>query len=107
MHRIPIPWQVQVHNLEDGGVIIHFRCDRPCPDTVAALERLIAEYPTQVIAAPEPRLSTALALTAWERLASLDRFDDASIRRFIETYRGRDHHPMLPSAGQAGAGTSR
>lgn len=107
MHRIPIPWQVQVHNLEDGGVIIHFRCDRPCPDTVAALERLIAEYPTQVIAAPEPRLSTALALTAWERLASLDRFDDASIRRFIEAYRGRDHHPMLPSAGQAGAGTAR
>jgi hypothetical protein len=96
MHRIPIPWEVQVHNLEDGGVIIHYRCDQPCPDTVAALERIVASYPTQVIAVPEPRLESAFAVTAWERLIRLDRFDDAAIHRFIDAYRGRDHHPLPP-----------
>ncbi|MFZ5875843.1 MAG: DUF3105 domain-containing protein [Nitrospirota bacterium] len=93
MHRIPIPWEVQVHNLEDGGVIIHYRCDQPCPDTVAALERIVAAYPTQVIAAPEPRLASAFAVTAWERLIQLDRFNEVEIRQFIDAYRGRDHHP--------------
>jgi hypothetical protein len=96
MHRIPIPWEVQVHNLEDGGVIIHYRCDEPCPDTVAALERLVAAYPTQVIAAPEPRLESAFAVTAWERLLRLDQFDETVVRRFIDAYRGRDHHPLPP-----------
>lgn len=93
MHRIPIPWQVQVHNLEDGGVIIHYRCDGPCPDTVSALEQLVGSYPTQVIAVPEPRLSSKFALTAWERLATLDEFDESLMRRFIDAYRGLDHHP--------------
>jgi hypothetical protein len=94
MHRIPIPWQVQVHNLEDGGVIIHYRCDTPCPDAVTALERLVAEYPTQVIATPEPKLSSKFALTAWERLATADYFDEGFVRRFIAAYRGHDHHPL-------------
>jgi hypothetical protein len=93
MHRIPVPWQVQVHNLEDGGVIIHYRCDRPCPEAVAALDRLVGEYPTQVLAVPEPRLPSKFALTAWERLAYLDELDEALIREFIEAYRGLDHHP--------------
>lgn len=103
MHRISIPWQVQVHNLEDGGVMIHYRCDESCPDVVSALERLVAEYPTQVIAAPEPRLSSKFVLTAWERLATLEHLDEALIRRFISAYRGLDHHPPpAPAAGALG-----
>jgi hypothetical protein len=99
MHRIPIPWQVQVHNLEDGGVIIHYRCDDPCPDVVSALDRLVAGYPSQVIAAPEPRLSSKFALTAWGRLATADRLDEPLMRRFIDAYRGLDHHPPPEPAG--------
>jgi len=93
VHRIPIPWEVQVHNLEDGGVIIHYRCDQPCPDAVATLERIVGEYQTQVILTPERRLDTAIALTAWGRVERMEAPDEALIRRFIETYRGIDHHP--------------
>lgn len=102
VHRIPIPWEVQVHNLEDGGVILHYRCDRPCPETVAALERFVAAFPTQVIVTPERRLSSAFALTAWGRLMTAEVLDEAAFRRFIETYRGLDHHPTAakPSAPQ-------
>lgn len=98
VHRIPIPWEVQVHNLEDGGVIIHYRCDRPCPDMVATLERLVGEYQTQVILAPERRLETAIALTAWGRIETMEVPDEPSIRRFIEAYRGIDHHPPREGA---------
>lgn len=100
VHRIPIPWEVQVHNLEDGGVIIHYRCDSPCPETVATLERLVAEYPSQVIAAPEPKLSSKFALTAWGRLALLEELDEPLIRRFIDAYRGLDHHPPSEAAAE-------
>ena len=98
VHRIPIPWEVQVHNLEDGGVIIHYRCDRPCPDAVATLERLVGEHPTQVILTPERRLETAIALTAWGRIETMEAPDEALIRRFIEAYRGIDHHPPREGA---------
>ncbi len=102
MHRIPIPWEVQVHNLEDGGVIVHYRCDTPCPETVTTLERLVAEYPTQVIAAPEPKLSSNFALTAWGRLATLEELDEPLVRRFIDAYRGLDHHPPSEPPGVPG-----
>ena len=103
MHRIQIPWQVQVHNLEDGGVIIHYRCDDPCPDVVSALDRLVAGYPDQVIAAPEPRLSSKFALTAWGRLATMDQLDEPLMRGFIDAYRGLDHHPPpAPAVGTPG-----
>ena len=94
-----------MHNLEDGGVIIHYRCDRPCPDAVATLERIVGEYPTQVILTPERRLETAIALTAWGRLETMATPDEPLIRRFIEAYRGIDHHPpreggpLSPSQG--------
>ncbi len=102
MRRIPVLWEVQVHNLEDGGVIIHYRCDRPCPETVTVLERLVGEYPTQVLVTPEPRMATAFALTAWGRIVTMEAWDDGLTRRFIEAYRGQDHHPKPEPAGASG-----
>jgi len=98
VHRIPIPWEVQVHNLEDGGVIIHYRCNQPCPDVVATLARIVGEYQTQVILTPERRLDTAIVLTAWGRIETMEAPDEALIRQFIETYRGIDHHPRASTS---------
>jgi hypothetical protein len=33
-----------------------------------------------------------IALTAWTRLDTMDEFDEGRITRFIEAYRGIDHH---------------
>jgi len=74
-------------------VIIHYRCVPPCPETVAALEAIVVGYPTQVILTPEPHLSSLIAITAWERIDTMDAVDDMRIRRFIDAYRGLDHHP--------------
>jgi hypothetical protein len=37
-------------------------------------------------------MKSRIALTAWTRLDRLEEFDDKRIRRFIDSYRGIDHH---------------
>jgi hypothetical protein len=91
IHTRPIPNELQVHNLEDGGVVIQYNCD--CPDVVAKLTDIVRKYPTQVVLAPYPTMPTRIALTAWTRLETLDQVDEARIDRFIRAYRGIDHHP--------------
>ena len=93
IHTEPIPRQLQVHNLEDGGVMVQYNCAEPCPDLVAKLTAIVSGYPEQVILAPYPGMKTRIALTAWTRLDAFDEFDEQRIRRFISAYRGIDHHP--------------
>jgi len=103
----PIPNELQVHNLEDGGVMIQYDC-KNCADLIGKLERLAEEYYQRaateklkskgsrwehLIVAPYPRMGTGIALTAWTRIDRLETYDEARIRRFIEAYIGIDHHP--------------
>ncbi len=90
VHTRPIPPELQVHNLEDGGVLVQYSCT--CPELVEQLRGVVTRYDRFVILAPYPRMSSRIALTAWTRLETLDEFDEQRIRRFIEAYRGRDHH---------------
>jgi hypothetical protein len=92
IHTEPIARELQVHNLEDGGVVVQYRCATPCPDLAAKLAAIVRRYETQVILAPYPEMRTRIALTAWTRLDAFDDFDEARIVRFIRAYRGIDHH---------------
>jgi hypothetical protein len=92
-HGETVPEWFQVHNLEDGGVIIHYNCPEDCPETVAALRAIMNEYGTeQLLLHPYPNMESKIALTAWTRLLALDDVDESKIRDFIEAYRGIDHH---------------
>jgi len=93
IHTEPIPRQLQVHNLEDGGVMVQYNCPDGCPDLVAKLKAIVSGYNRQVILAPYPGMKTRLALTAWTRLDAFDDFDEKRVRGFITAYRGIDHHP--------------
>jgi hypothetical protein len=92
IHTAPIVKELQVHNLEDGGVMVQYNCASPCPDLVAKLTEIVKRYETQVILAPYPGMASRIALTAWARLDAFDDFDEARIVRFIRAYRGIDHH---------------
>ena len=92
IHAEPIVKELQVHNLEDGGVMVQYHCATACPDLVAKLAEIVRRYETQVILAPYPGMRTRIALTAWTRLDAFDDFDEARIVRFIRAYRGIDHH---------------
>jgi hypothetical protein len=90
VHTRPIVRELQVHNLEDGGVVVQYNCE--CPDLVAKLKTAVDKYDRQVILAPYPGMQHKIALTAWTRLDTMDELDEGRITRFIEAYRGIDHH---------------
>ena len=90
VHTRPIGRELQVHNLEDGGVLVQYNCE--CPDLVAKLKAIVQRYDKYVILAPYDGMKPKIALTAWTRIDTLEEFDEARVRRFIETYRGIDHH---------------
>lgn len=103
----PIPNELQVHNLEDGGVLIQYDC-KNCAEMVQKIETLAKEYFQKsqagpqnsryghLLVAPYPGLDTPIALTSWGKIDKLNTFDEARIRRFIEAYIGIDHHPSRP-----------
>jgi hypothetical protein len=90
IHTRPIPRPLQVHNLEDGGVLIQYNCE--CPDLVEQLAAIVRRYEHGVILAPYPGMKSRIALTAWTRIDTMDEFDERRIVRFINAYRGIDHH---------------
>lgn len=122
VHQSPIVRELQVHNLEDGGVLVQYKCNQPCPDLVAKLEALAARYRDKaeadrkampppasperpnrskydhLIVAPYPDMERQIALTAWGRIDAFDGYDEDRIVRFIETFIGVDHHPTSEKA---------
>lgn len=92
VHTQPIPRELQVHNLEDGGVAVQYNCPTGCPDLVERLTRIVARHERQVLLAPYPGMKHRIALTAWTRIDAFDEFDEGRIERFIRAYKGIDHH---------------
>ena len=92
VHTEPVSKELQVHNLEDGGVVVQYNCPSGCPDLVEKLKAIVGRYPEHVLLAPYPGMKTRFALTAWTRLDAFDTFDESRISRFIKAYQGIDHH---------------
>ncbi len=90
IHTRPIQKELQVHNLEDGGVMVQYSCE--CPELLAKLSDVVKQYTGHVILAPYRGMKSKIALTAWTRIDTFDEFDEARIVRFIERYKGIDHH---------------
>jgi hypothetical protein len=92
VHTGPVPKELQVHNLEDGGVVVQYRPD--CESQVLEpLKAVVARYRDHVLLAPYPGLDRCVALTAWTRIDKFDQVDPSRVARFIDAYRGIDHHP--------------
>ena len=92
VHWKPIDKGFQVHNLEDGGVLVQYGCT-DCPELVRKLENIVRGYPKFVVLAPYPSMKHRIALTAWGKIDTLEAFDEKRITAFIEAFRGIDHHP--------------
>lgn len=91
VHTEQLQKPLQVHGLEDAGVVVNYQpnIDKATLDRLTAL---VGGYDTEVILAPYQGLSNPIVLTAWTRIERLDKFDEAAIQRFIQAYRGIDHH---------------
>ena len=91
IHEQPIPTALQVHNLEDGGVLVQHNCPE-CDHLVRNLKDIVQRYPDKVILASYPGMKTRIALTAWSYIDAFDQFNEQRILRFIKAHRGIDHH---------------
>jgi hypothetical protein len=92
VHTKPISRELQTHNLEDGGVVVQYRPDCEA-QVLEPLKSVVGRYRDHVLLAPYPGLDRCIALTAWTRIDKFDQFDERRVARFIDAYRGIDHHP--------------
>jgi hypothetical protein len=107
IYDAPQRYELLLHNLEDGGVIVYYQCEDGCPETVEQLKTIVEPYLNagrHVVMAPNDPNWTAgagllhkdmgakIAVVAWTRVLKLDEVDEARIRSFIDHYEGIDHH---------------
>lgn len=89
----PVVPEIQVHELEHGGVFVQYNCqvyDGDCEALAGELADIVSPY-SQVFVAPYPDMDTPIALTAWERIDKLDTVDRGRIEAFIKAYAGVEH----------------
>ena len=95
-HQIPVIWGAyaedvptvaEVHNLEHGGVIIHYG-DKVDDATRAELRAFYDDSPDAMLLSPLPKLGNKVSLTAWTKLATCERFDEQAFSAFRSAYRG-------------------
>lgn len=105
----PVPDEWQIHNLEDGGVLLQY----DCPEGCAELKQQLADFANEILADPSLAHPTSrdthfilaphagirdasggkpIALTAWARILYLDAFDREQMLAFIRAYINIDHH---------------
>ncbi|MFQ5858060.1 MAG: DUF3105 domain-containing protein [Anaerolineae bacterium] len=89
----PVAPEIQVHELEHGGIFINYNCEVYAGDCDALVDELadIVTLHDQVFVAPYADMDTPIALTAWERIDRLDSVDRQRIAAFIEAYVGVNH----------------
>ena len=83
----PVPTVAEVHNLEHGGVIVHYG-DKVDPATRDELRRFYDDSPNAMLLSPLPKLGGRVSFTAWTKLASCTRFDANAAGRFRSAFRG-------------------
>jgi hypothetical protein len=89
VYEVALPDEILLHNLEHGGIGLHYDCPDGCPELVAQLESLVPRNRAQFIVAPYPTMESKIAITAWRHHLFLDEFDEAAINEFIDEYQDR------------------
>jgi Protein of unknown function (DUF3105) len=110
MYDAPVDRLRSVHNLEHGGVMIHYG-DRVPPGTVDQLAEFFRDDPNGLVIAPLPSLGNKISLAAWTfdlgrlndrdykgegHLALLPRFDEDVFRAFVDEYRFKGPERFAP-----------
>lgn len=88
MFTTPIRNEIQVHNLEHGGVMIQYN-PNISDEVLSQLVEVVRELGSihrKLALAPYPNLDKEIALTAWTRIDKFDGFDAERIRAFVNEY---------------------
>jgi hypothetical protein len=86
----PIPDEITLHNLEHGGIFIHYRqdIDKRSLDQLTSLTRQLQQQSPCVVLMPRPadKIDTPVAVTAWTWLLKLDSVDAGQIQSFFRQH---------------------
>ncbi len=85
----PLGDEVQIHNLEHGGIVLNYNCSEGCAELVDQLQSVIPGQGAQFILAPYPNMSTRIAITSWRHIDQMDEFDADRLNEFIDAYLDR------------------
>jgi len=99
IYSTPQPDEDLVHNLEHGHVWISYDPNLISAADKAKLIQFVTAGGTNngVIVTPRPKNDSAIVLTSWTRQLSLNAFNAAIMRDFIETNRGHAPEGFIPS----------
>jgi hypothetical protein len=93
----PIANELQIHNLEHGFVVVQYNTqDQAMIEQLRGVVTKLSGWPDYYILAPNPNISSPIALTAWTVLLNLDTVDEAKIKEFSSAYRARGPEPGAP-----------
>ena len=99
-----IPDQVLVHNLEHGGIGMHYdttKCeDEGCTKIAEAFKRIARDWNdddtyTGFVISPYPFMDKVITITAWRHHLRLDELDEPKILEFIDAYFDRGFEPQV------------
>ncbi len=92
VYKEPLADEVLIHNLEHGGIGIHYNCPDGCDELVAQLEGFY-QRGEEIIVSPYPDMDTRIALTAWTFLDAFDEFDQERVEAFISAHHNSPNAP--------------
>ena len=86
----------RLHNLEHGGIGVHYNCPEGCPELVDQLSAIVnrsRDEGLKVLMSPYPGMSTRIALSAWTFLEQFDVFDEERVKEFIRSHESSGNAP--------------
>ncbi len=90
----PLLAEQVIHNMEHGANVIWFQPDDPA--LAGTINRLVTDLGTRcLIAGAYSDMDAQVAVTGWGRLLTLDAYDEAQVRAFVDANRGQ----LGPEAG--------
>jgi hypothetical protein len=96
----PLSDTVTVHNLEHGGVIIHYRddLDQATVGQLSDLARTLQRQNPCIILQPRAagNIDSPIILTAWTYMLKLDSFNADAIQGFFRAHVGRGPEAVCP-----------
>jgi hypothetical protein len=84
--------EVLVHNLEHGGIRIHYNCPDGCSELVSQLVDS-ARLGRKVVLSPYTNMEATIALVAWNYVDTFEDYDAERIREFIAAHESSSNAP--------------
>ncbi|MBR61673.1 MAG: hypothetical protein CL904_03305 [Dehalococcoidia bacterium] len=92
VHDEFIPDEVLLQNLVQGGIGLHYNCEKECRDVVDVFTKFAEQYP-KIIVSPYSGMDQKIAITAWSYIDEMDEIDIERIELFIKAHHNSERAP--------------